>query len=160
MGSPHQRIALDDGYLCSACCQHMPFGSGLKQLLASECKPQLPVKNCLLLSQWRPTKLQSGVVLTLGRHVVHATHSLVCYKGLWFCDCCGYFATHLPRWLVAPCAPRTITGQSTLRAIHKDQLPQGLPDWPSALVPVHNMVELEHDDRFNDYADLRGPGLV
>ena len=68
--------------------------------------------------------------LQFGKHEIHHTHDIHCYRGLAWCASCGMYATAAPRKLRLPCAPRTRAGLDYLRRLAQGLPPKVSVSWP------------------------------
>ena len=71
----------------------------------------------------------------VGNKVTHSTHVLMKYRGLIYCNACGYVATGQMRKLATPCdlpRPTNVAGDKVLASIRRADLPKSLAmkEWP------------------------------
>ena len=71
-----------------------------------------------------------GAEVVTGKHVLHASHALRVFRGLYYCNRCGYYASKAPTRLKLPCEGFGRTGRAVLARIHSGVLPPGLANWP------------------------------
>ena len=68
--------------------------------------------------------------------LVHASHSLVAFRGFFICTSCGYSAGTKVVKLVEPCLGQMDPSRrSLLRKVEKGDLPYGRKKWPLPLPP-------------------------
>ena len=94
----------------------------------------------------RPRPLSSTSPTWLGGFVLHTSHRLYSFRGLVFCNVCGFFASKFPKKLKLPCdqdLPQCPTpqGACNLDRIWKGLLPFGAPGWP-ADKPLSSSLDL------------------
>ena len=74
---------------------------------------------------------------------IHASHSLVCYSGLYVCVHCGYMAAdHVVRLKSVCCKLLSPKRKTCLKMILRGRLPYGYKEWPRVHVPCPLSVEL------------------
>ena len=74
---------------------------------------------------------------SLGHLKTHCTHTLHCYKGVFFCSVCGSFAQQKLKKLAALCTKvLSAHGKRVLEAPAKHRPPPPLTSWPDVLPPA------------------------
>jgi len=74
---------------------------------------------------------------SLGHFKTHCSHTLHCYKGVFFCTVCGSFAQQKLIKLAAPCTKvLSAHGKRVLEALAKHRPPPPLTSWPDILPPA------------------------
>ena len=67
------------------------------------------------------------------------------YRGLYYCQQCGYAASKKAQELTKPCAARGPTAQRRVSDLKKGKLPSGHAHWPSDSIKVA-IIELDISD--------------
>ena len=82
----------------------------------------------------RPVPIKS-VVVQIGNLSSHRTHSLYHYKGVTYCNRCGYYGLQRMIGLTRPCeAPKPGShGAASIRAFQAGICPPGLSSWPVSI---------------------------
>ena len=92
-----------------------------------------------LLAQCRVPNLHEpllGRASPLKGIVLHSTHALLWYKGLYVCERCGRAVGSAVRKLAHPCEGRVlVSGQSLLVRVKNIFLPWGMNSWPCEAAP-------------------------
>ena len=83
----------------------------------------------------RPTKVCPKNLWIAG-NLLHHSHDLALYKGLAFCNTCGFIAGHKARKLRQPCGQGLSevpnqAGRDNLKKLRAGHLPNHTPAWPS-----------------------------
>ena len=110
---------------CARCLDCMPAsGSRVRQWLKSECAN-------FKVDEIRPVPLKAEIV-QLGNRSSHPTHQIFHFKGLIFCNKCGYRGPQKLVGLFRPCKPPSQQGKQNLKDLAAGRLPYGLSQWPAA----------------------------
>jgi hypothetical protein len=68
--------------------------------------------------------------------IVHTSHEVLLYKGVYMCTACGYMASRHVKELAKPCGcVITPTRRSGLKKLCRGELPYSLQQWPVAPPP-------------------------
>ena len=115
-------------WFCRVCSTYMPAPAGAVAWLSAPC-PVSPAQTAAVL---RPGIVRcSGPVVLAGR-VLHASHLLSCYRGMWYCMSCGRYAAFRPQQLLSRCLKDKGPGGRAVLA----RLDRGLPPkggiWPDS----------------------------
>lgn len=77
----------------------------------------------------QPSRIR--IPMRIGKGVTHVTHNLYNYKGIIYCQTCGYTASQKLRGLALECTRvRTAHGKIVIDRISKDKFPPGVDRWP------------------------------
>ena len=124
----------------SASCARCHLGvNGLPSLLKAWMSTSCPSPLTQVLGAntlTRPRPLSNASPTWLGGFVLHPSHRLYSYRGLVFCNVCGFVASKVPKKLKLPCGqdlPQcpTLQGASNLDRLWKGLLPHCSPGWPA-----------------------------
>ena len=77
--------------------------------------------------------------------VVHATHRLIVYRGIYCCSACGHLASHHLRILRVACpgvAGALESGRRNVARLREGKLPWGVKAWPRVPVLKLGWVEV------------------
>ncbi len=99
-------------------------GANVWQLIKGNCKPFQEVFN-------KPACVLDTV--TIGLQTTHSSHKIMYFKGITFCDLCGFWTQQRLQKLYKPCVGirgRNTYGQQSLEKIYNDRCPKGLKAWP------------------------------
>ena len=78
----------------------------------------------------RPTRVPQLATVLVGGAALHPSHSLMHFRGLYYCKRCGYVAAHRALKLVHPCTWGTAFSRRVVSLILRGALPAGTPCWP------------------------------
>ena len=144
LGSQHSLFPLDGQWFCSECLLGRHSSDpGLLAWFKTSCVPGEVFPHTGLVGQVIPCRVPAGAVVRAGRHVLHGSHKFVAYKGLVYCERCGYYATSVPQLLKLECLgfPKR-SSIPVLWRLRRGMLPQGLPCWPNEARPVEGFIDL------------------
>ena len=145
MRSGHQLALAGNCWHCCKCLQVRRIShSGLKQWLGSPCEPNHDLCAAVVLGRARPSVVPPEAQVWVGGQILHSSHSLAVYRGLFLCRRCGCYATLVPKLLKLACqgvaAP---AGRCVLTRISEGRLPPGLANWPADVeVESTDFIEL------------------
>ena len=133
MGSGHQLALAGNCWHCCKCLQVRRIShSGLRQWLGSPCVPNQNLCDAVVLGLACPSVVPPDAQVWVGGQLLHSSHCLAVYCGLYLCRRCGYYATLAPKLLKLTCqgvaAP---AGRCVLTRISEGRLPPGLANWPA-----------------------------
>ena len=132
MASSHRVTAMSRSLHCYRCLrQSLPTAEGRKQFLATMCNPDVNLQNTITLGNSKPIKLPSDRIVTIGNAKLHPEHSLCVFKGLYFCDRCGYNGSAKAQNLRGPCTARGEAAVRRVKLLRRGKLPSGLASWPN-----------------------------
>ena len=118
---------------------------GLKEWLGSPCEPNRLLTEAISFGLARPTDVPAAAEVWVGGQLLHSTHVLAVFRGLYFCRRCGCYATLVPKLLKLECQGfPAAAGRSLLRRLASGRLPVGLACWPADQEPeaLDGFVEL------------------
>ena len=143
MASKHSLVMVAGSWHCSRCLKHMHQGSPeLAACFATDCDPGEGESVSRRVGLSRPSSLPEGVGVYAGWHQLHQAHALAVFRGLYYCQHCGYYASSAPKRLKLPCVGFSKQGRATIARIRGGLLPSGLSCWPSEKVVAPNVVVL------------------
>ena len=143
LASKHSLVMVAGSWHCSKCLRHMYQGSPeLFAWFASDCDPGEGESVSRRVGLLRPSSLPEGVDVYAGRHQLHQSHALAVFRGLYYCQHCGYYASSAPKRLKLPCVGFSSQGRATIARIRGGLLPSGLSCWPCEKVVASNAVVL------------------
>ena len=88
---------------------------------------------CVAIPRPRSRPIALGMCkVQLGKQIAHASHALCVYRGLTFCNKCGFRAVVKYHNLAKPCVAPTACGLQTKHATKEGKLPPNLLSWPDA----------------------------
>ena len=117
---------------CIKCLQFSPLNACAKaRWLASACVPDMQVLNTLCIGAIKPSNIPSGKRVSVGRSVLHPSHKLAVFRGLFFCADCGYVASAKAQKLVGECTDRGPAAVRRVIRIRQGLLPSGMTQWPN-----------------------------
>ncbi len=124
--SAHNFISHKGILSCVACKARTTLNSSTSwNLIRSECLP------AIIHRPNQPIIIPEPIVI--GKKVSHASHHLRDFRGIKFCNDCGFLATQKMKGLAAPCVGpmgRTAHGTNVLKAIAEHKVPPGVTRWP------------------------------
>lgn len=135
LASPHKLIPVGSVWHCSVCLEsrHRSL-SDFKAWISTECKPTEPLSVCRREASVRHSRVPQGVEVLTGKHVLHSSHELRVFRGLYYCTRCGCYASSAPKRLKSECQGLGKAGRTVLSKIQRGLLPPGLRAWPDELV--------------------------
>ena len=133
MKSGHQLVLAGNCWHCRRCLQVRRAHHGdLRMWLDAPCAPNHDLCEAVVVGLARPTTVPPGAQVWVGGQLLHGSHRLAVYQGLYFCRRCGCYATLAPKLLKLACqglaAP---AGRCVLRRVAEGLLPPGLANWPA-----------------------------
>ena len=126
-------IANHNGFLrCAMCKQGTSCkNKDVRGFVSSPCVPIIGHSHCSV-------RLLS--VRRIGSKITHPSHALFSYRGLIYCQACGYMANKMIRELSKPCTRvKTAHAERVLDCISKDRLPLGVQEWPDSCNLVNTL---------------------
>ena len=118
---------------CSNCLRSSPTtAAGVREWLATPCIPNAQLALATRFGANRPTDVPGNVSVKVGHAVLHHSHKLAVYRGLYFCTLCGYSASIKAQQLTKPCG-RMSSQQAVERvlSLRQGKLPSGRKQWPN-----------------------------
>ena len=143
LGSQHKFTLFSGSARCYICFETAPrMRSHLLDWLASPCKVDVSLANAFFSGRQRPAKLPLHRPIPVGRQVAHESHSLCVFRGLVYCNSCGYYAHKKMQHLAEPCSVSPEDKAAVLRVLNfrRGKLPSGMADWPNGC--HHSMLTL------------------
>ncbi len=124
--SAHNLIHHEGVLRCVACKASCTYSSSTSwNLINSSCHP------AIIHRRTQPIIIPEPIII--GNKVSHVTHKMRSFKGIKFCNDCGFMATKRMKSLTAPCVGimgRTVHGTKVLEAIQNHNFPPGVTRWP------------------------------
>ena len=80
-------------------------------------------------------RVPRNITFQRGSKVTHPSHRLVVYRGLLYCDRCGYLSVSRTDRLAAPCMSIEEQVRGNLEALRLDALPKHVRSWASKVAP-------------------------
>ena len=144
VSSKHTLVMLGRSWHCSKCLEHRHCDSPvLAEWFATDCTPFVGVALARRVGLSRPCNLPDGAEVYAGRHLLHQSHVMALFRGLYYCKHCGYYASSAPKRLKQPCGGMSTQGRAMIARIQRGELPPGLKSWPSERVgSAPNLIEL------------------
>ena len=133
MQSKHQITVNGCTLHCHRCHKSSPHEPKARaQWLASECVPNYSLIRSIKIGDTKPMEVPKNQVVEIGRSVVHHSHALAIYRGIYFCTLCGYHGSAKLQMLVRECTRMaTPAARSRVRALRRGTLPSNLACWPA-----------------------------
>ena len=107
----------------------------------SPCIPNLTMVRNITLGNARPNAIRNKGDIQVGRSLLHQSHDLFVFKGLYYCGKCGYCASAKAQKLLGECTERGEAAAKRVLALKRDKLPSGLLSWPSEQASALHVVE-------------------
>ena len=124
-------IGLDSKRAHCTRCGLSPAGHAAKQLWLRTGCPDVGTPTLHFDGLAGARKVASGCLTRVGNRVLHPSHTLVCFRGLYICIVCAHYSGSRVVELGNPCnGVCTAHGQCTLDLIQAGSLPYGLSKWP------------------------------
>ena len=144
VSSKHTLVMLGSSWHCSKYLEHRHCDSPvLAEWFATDCTPFVGVAFARRVGLSRPCSLPDGAEVYAGRHLLHQSHVMAVFRGLYYCKHCGYYASSAPKRLKQPCGGMSTQGRAMIARIQRGELPPGLKSWPSERVgSAPNLIEL------------------
>ena len=135
LASSHKLVLVGSMWHCSVCLEsrHRAL-SDVRAWMSSECLPTEPLAVCRREATVRHSRVPQGSEVLTGKHVLHPSHELRVFRGLYYCTRCGCYASKAPKRLKSECVGLSKTGSAVLSRIQRGLLPPGLRAWPDELV--------------------------
>ena len=109
LSSKHSLVVLGSSWHCSKCLEHRHCDSPvLAEWFATDCTPFVGAAFARRIGLSRPCSLPDGASVYAGRHLLHQSHVMVVFRGLYYCKHCGYYASSAPERLKAPCGKHPV----------------------------------------------------
>ena len=146
MQSQHSVTALAGTLQCTRCLQRSPVrAKGIREWLRTPCCPDINMLRSITVGTTKPKALAPGTVVHVGKRELHTSHSLHVFRGLYFCQLCGYNASSKAQNLVKACDGPGPESKGIKRAIRIKQgkLPSGLRQWPNDAIPRSALICLD-----------------
>ena len=143
LASQHVAIVVGSRWLCAACGCGLAAGASRVQVLewfATACCPNrraavLHLDSVLGSSACRPVFVPAACPVVLKDVLVHSSHRLFVFRGVFCCSVCGHLAGHHLRLLRAVCPGVALeSGRRNVARLRAGLLPWGVKAWPR--VPV------------------------
>ena len=135
VSSKHTLVMLGRSWHCSKCLEHRHCDSPvLAEWFATDCTPFVGVALARRVGLSRPCNSLDGAEVYAGRHLLHQSHAMALFRGLYYCKHCGYYASSAPQRLKQPCGGMSAQGRAMIARIQRGELPPGLRSWPSERV--------------------------
>ena len=139
----HSITAMTRTLHCDKCLKHSDASEkGRMSFLCSPCVVDGPMVQAITLGNTRPTAIDNNGRVQVGTVKLHGAHSLACFKGLYFCTRCGYFASAKAQGLVADCTARGPAAVKRVKRLREGKLPSGMSRWPNDAYKPSNLVEV------------------
>ena len=146
MQSQHCVTALAGILQCTRCLQRSPArAKGIREWLRTSCCPDRSMLRSITVGTTKPAALSPGTVVHVGKRELHTSHSLHVFRGLYFCQMCGYTASLKAQNLVKPCSGPGPEAEGIKRAIRirQGKLPSGLTQWPNDAEARSSLIYLD-----------------
>ena len=115
-------------FFCVACKNNFRKDDpGLRPWLSSSCSLHNP------RDYHKPIRVTEAI--HIGNSTSHHSHSLYNYRGVIYCNKCGYFGVKQFQHLAKQCQAPKLAGIRFLNCIEKGLMPVGISEWPETNVP-------------------------
>ena len=147
IGSTHQFTMMASTLRCCLCLEHCPSHPvAAARWMRGPCVPNVELLSSVAKGECRPTAVPRGAVVHVGRRVIHHSHDLANFKGLYFCRSCGYFASVKAQHLYRECTRSSKAAQRRVAALKQGKLPSGLASFPNDVERAsETVVQLDQD---------------
>ncbi len=113
---------------CSRCLSKLRFNysADLFKFVRSLCNPAIK-------HDYHSSSMSITGQIRIGNQSSHPSHDMYSYKGIQYCNKCGYMVKRRMQNLIKPCngSDRCSThGQRVLESITRHELPPGVEAWP------------------------------
>ena len=138
----HDFVVLTRTLHCNKCLKHSGASEDSRvKFLMSPCIPNLTMVRNITLGNARPIAIRNKGDIQVGRSLLHQSHDLFVFKGLYYCGKCGYCASAKAQKLLGECTERGEAAAKRVLALKRDKLPSGLLSWPSEQASALHVVE-------------------
>ena len=133
MASQHKFLLHTSSLQCYVCFKHAPADKELAlQWLATPCRPDPMLKYLTFNGTRRPTRVPAGQVIRINQREIHDSHRVMIFKGLYFCNQCGYYGSRHLQKLAAPClGMKDARTRNRVLKLLQGKLPSGLEAFPN-----------------------------
>ena len=134
MQSAHRVTMLAGTLHCYKCHAHSPSDlAGIRRWLHTPCIEDRAMTRVMTVGTTKPSAVPVGREIQVGRSVLHRSHTLHVYRGLYFCSSCGYTASAKAQKLTVQCEGPGLERRGTLRVLNlrRGILPSGVTRWPN-----------------------------
>ena len=139
IASEHTFTCFGKVLFCYNCHQTSPRGvAATKAWLATACRPDRILQATYTAGTIRPTRVPQSSEIRVGNASIHPTHTIMVFKGLYFCRSCSCYAIKKLEKLARPCDPAgkgpddALRKRMTVLDFLQGKLPRGVNQWPNS----------------------------
>ena len=138
--SPHSVVLTHYNASCSKVFEGATGLQATKLWLGTPCRGVPPLIDSRASVDALPHKFTKHIPAFVGGSPIHHSHDLWFYRGLVYCNLCGFFAAQAVRKLKQPCGDNLVEvpapqGKDNLSRIRMGVLPRAVKEWPYISAP-------------------------